>query len=769
MASAVLLERLQRALEPAYAIERELGGGGMSRVFLAEERALGRRVVVKVLAPELAEEMTAERFAREIRVAASLQQANIVPLLTTGGADGLTYYTMPYVEGRTLRDRLGGVGLPLGEAVNIARDVARALAFAHRHGVVHRDIKPENILISGGTAVVTDFGIAKAVDRARTNAFGSSSTLTRDGTSVGTPAYMSPEQCAGDPAVDHRSDIYAWGVFTYEMLAGRHPFAERRTMHELIRAHLVEPPPPLLDLRPDLPPSLAGLVERCLEKSPEQRPLAADDLVQALDVLSITGTMTSAEFQLPGVDVEAPSVAVLPFANMSPNREDEFFADGISEEIMSALARVRGLRVAARTSCFAFKGRMVDLRVMAEQLGVRTVLEGSVRRAGPRVRVSTQLVSATDGLHLWSERYDREIVDIFAVQDEIARAIADTLGTRLRGASLPMVRVTGGRPAGPASVEAYEEYLRGRLHLDQRSTNLGASIASFERAAALDPGLSVAHAGLAHVYTWLGLWYIAPATIAFAKVREAADRALSLDHKDAVALAARAIMALWYEWDWAAAERVAQQAIDAAPGLPLGYSVMTYVRVAGGQHEAAIDTAARSASLDPLSNAAKTDLGDALRYAGRHAEALEVLLPVVRREPGHILANLWVAYQLDALGDAASAVPHAERAAAAASGSPAPTAALARILARAGREAEARAIRDGLAARGASEYIAEYLLAIASVELDDHETTLARLERSVAARDPHMMLMHREYYWDALRGHPRFEALVRTVGVRRET
>ena len=277
----------------------------------------------------------------------------------------------------------------------------------------------------------------------------------------------------------------------------------------------------------------------------------------------------------------------------------------------------------------------------------------------------------------------------------------------------------------------------------------------------------MAHAGLAHVFTWLGLWYIAPASIAFAKVRDSADRALALDPNDAVALAARAIMALWYDWHWSEAERLAQRAIDAAPGLPLGHSVMTYVRVAAGQHEAAVETAARAAAMDPLSSAAKTDLGDALRYAGRHREALDVLMPVVRREPGHILANVWIAYQLDALGDAPAAVPYAERAAAHAGGSAAPTAALARILARAGRRDDSRRIRDELAARSSTEFIADYLLAVAGVELDDPDTTLARIERSVAARDPHMMLLHREYYWDAVRSDPRFEALVRIVGVRR--
>jgi eukaryotic-like serine/threonine-protein kinase len=761
MQTAGLLERLQRMLEPAYTVERELGGGGMARVFLAEERALGRRVVVKVLVPGDGEELSAERFAREIRLAASLQQANIVPLLTSGGADGVAYYTMPYVEGRTLRERMQAGPMPLAEIVGVLRDVARALSFAHRQGVVHRDVKPENVLISGGTAVVTDFGIAKALDRAREAGIGTSSTLTRDGTSVGTPAYMSPEQCAGDPGVDHRSDLYAWGVMAYELLAGRHPFAHCRTTHELVTAHLIRPPAPLRDLRPDVAPVLVKLIERCLEKDPSDRPVNADAIVDGLDASLVTGTtpvMVTAEH-------EAASVAVLPFTNLGGSAEDEFFADGMSEEIIGALSRVRGLRAATRTSCFAFKGKHVDLREMADRLGVRTVLEGSVRRSGHRVRVSTTLVGAVDGLNLWSERYDREMADLFAVQDEIAQSIAETLGTTLR-TTLSGRPAHARRVAGPANVEAYEEYLRGRLHLDQRSTNIAAAVASFERAAAIDPTLSVAHAGLAHVYTWLALWYIAPPAVAFAKVRESADRALALDPRDAVALSARAIMALWHDWNWAEGERLAKQAIDAAPGLPLGHSVMTYVRVIGGQHDAAIEAAERGVLLDPLSNAAKTDLADAYRFAGRYADALAVMEGVVRREPGHILASLWMAYLLDALDDPAAAVPHAERAALSSGRAVSVTSVLARVLARAGRADEARAAREELAARASTEYVAAYPLAVASLG-GDPDVTFAHLERALDARDPHMAVLHRDYFWDPIRGDPRFESLVARVGLRR--
>src|SRR5919206_2263651 len=287
--AADLRERLQETLGGAYRLDRELGGGGMSRVFVAEERALGRRVVVKVLSPELAADVSAERFAREVRLAASLQQANIVPVLTAGAADGLPFYTMPFVDGQSLRARLQREGaLPVAEACSVLKDVTRALAYAHGRGVVHRDIKPENVLISGGAGVVTDFGIAKAITAARTDGGQGSVTLTQVGTSIGTPAYMAPEQAAADPAADHRVDLYALGVVGYELLAGRPPF-HGRTPQKLLAAQMAERPAPIESLRPDTPPALAALVVRCLEKEPDARPQSAAEVLQALDSVSSGG------------------------------------------------------------------------------------------------------------------------------------------------------------------------------------------------------------------------------------------------------------------------------------------------------------------------------------------------------------------------------------------------------------------------------------------------------------------------------------------------
>ncbi len=346
--TADLRARLQASLGGAYVVERELGGGGMSRVFLARETALQRTVVAKVLAPELVEGLSAERFAREVRLVAQLQHPNIVPILTAGMSDGLPYFTMPFVAGESLRSLLSAGPVQLKAVIPLLRDVARALAHAHKQGVVHRDIKPENILLTEGSAVVTDFGIAKALRNAGTSA--GNGTLTSMGTTIGTPAYMAPEQAAGDPTVDLRADLYSWGVVAYEALAGRHPFAHRRSAYELIAAHFSELPPPLESQVSGSARPLADLIMRCLAKNPNERPVSASELVEALE-----GSVVS---QPHSSTVIAPiTIAVLPFDNASADPNDEYFSDGMTEELIHALGRVKALRVTARTSSLRSKGR----------------------------------------------------------------------------------------------------------------------------------------------------------------------------------------------------------------------------------------------------------------------------------------------------------------------------------------------------------------------------------------------------------------------------
>src|SRR5512140_1054467 len=546
-----LQSRVQSALGPGYRIERELGGGGMSRVFLADEAALGRKVVVKVLSPELGAGLNVERFRREIQLAAGLQHPHIVPVLAAGEASGLPYFMMPYVAGDSLRARLRRDGaLPIAEVVAIVRDVARGLAFAHARGVVHRDIKPDNVLLAGGSATVTDFGVAKALSSARHGE--GTGSLTLVGNSLGTPAYMAPEQAAADPDTDHRADLYALGVVAYELLAGSTPF-EGRTPRALLAAQMAETPPPINERRPDTPPALARLVMQLLEKDPADRPGTADAVLAALDdpeatrsqprtaafvpvrrrrgVLLAGGGIALLLLVTAGIVVGrrgappagADAVAVLPFVNSGGDAQDEYFSDGMTDELTSALSQVRGLRVASRTSAYAYKGRRdVDVRQIGRQLGVGAVLEGTIRRDGDRIRLSARLTGAHDGLTVWSEQYERKVADVFRLQDELSSAIVAALAPRLTG-RLPARRQT-------ADLEAYDLYLRGRYLWHTRGDSaLRAAAGLFSQAIARDPGFADAHAGLADALALLPVYGLTSADSALPIARREAERAVALD------------------------------------------------------------------------------------------------------------------------------------------------------------------------------------------------------------------------------------------------
>jgi eukaryotic-like serine/threonine-protein kinase len=403
------LAPLRAALADRYTIGRELGRGGTGIVLLAQDQKHHRQVAIKVLKPELAAALGRERFLREIATAAGLNHPHILPLHDSGEADGFLYYVIPYVEGESLRDRLDRERqLVLEDALQIAREVADALSYAHSHNVLHRDIKPDNILLSAGHALVTDFGIARAITAG-------GGQLTEVGTLVGTPAYMSPEQIDGSQYIDGRADIYSLGCVLFEMLVGEPPF-RGSTLTAVIANRLTSPAPSPREFRERVPEVVDAVVRKAMASLPADRFSNAAQFAEAL------GTPRSAE-PAPAA-VPDRSIAVLPFRNQSSDPESEYFSDGIAEEIINALTQLPGLQVAARTSSFAFKGKNADIAEVGAKLKVATVLDGSVRKAGNRVRITAQLVNVTDGYHLWSERYDSELDDVFAIQDHIARAIA---------------------------------------------------------------------------------------------------------------------------------------------------------------------------------------------------------------------------------------------------------------------------------------------------------------------------------------------------------
>jgi TolB-like protein/Flp pilus assembly protein TadD len=496
---ALATPELTEALKDRYRLDRELGRGGMATVYLAQDLKHDRLVALKVLHPEFAASLGPGRFLREIKIAARLSHTHIVPLYDSGQAGNLLYYVMPYVEGESLRQRLNREKqLPVDVAVQIARNVAGALDYAHRHQVVHRDIKPENVMLHEGEALVTDFGIAKAISAS------GGQTLTQSGMAVGTPAYMSPEQAAGEAELDGRSDVYSLGCVLYEMLAGTPPFTGP-TAQAVISKRFTEPVPALRAARPAAPEEIERAVTKALARVPADRFATAAQLAQALVVHTGTtapGNARAVAAAAP-VTVAAKSIAVLPFVNMSADPENEYFTDGVAEEIINALSKIQSLRVAARTSSFAFKGKSKDIGEIGATLKVATILEGSVRKAGNTLRVTAQLVNVSDGYHLWSERYDRQLADVFAIQDEIAENIVRALRVVLSEEEKRAIEA-----APTTDIEAYDYYLRGRQFFHQfRRTGIQFARRMYERAMEIDPSYALAYAGAADCCSFLYMYW----------------------------------------------------------------------------------------------------------------------------------------------------------------------------------------------------------------------------------------------------------------------
>ncbi|HXF24448.1 MAG TPA: protein kinase [Gemmatimonadaceae bacterium] len=668
--------RLLDALGGRYRIDRELGGGGMSRVFVAEETRFGRTVVIKVLTHELAAGVSAERFEREIKLAAQLQQANIVPVIDAGeiapsdGDPTLPYYTMPYVDGESLRARLiasaASAPLAVGESVAIMRDVARALAYAHAHGVIHRDIKPENVLLSGGAAVVTDFGIAKAVSASKTQAPGG--TLTVIGTSLGTPAYMAPEQAVGG-ATDARADIYAWGIVAYELLAGAHPFAGKVTAQQFVAAHIAEAPVPLTVRAPGVPPSLGALVMRCIEKDPDARVASAAELVAVLEspalldtpgerrpssvgdrrsgnpprpshgwrvltrALAITLVIGAAiavwKYVAPadgvahGAALANPAnerasraittVAVLPFVNNGGTASDEYFSDGITDELAHALSRVPSLRVAGRTSSYAFKGKDVPAQQIGRTLNVGGIVEGTLQRSGDRLRITVQLTSAKDGLVLWSDTYESRATDVFQVQDQFTKQIVQALEPALRGTVAATVADSS---RGTTDLAAYDLYLKGRFFWEQRGgANLLRAIGYFKQSIARDPLFARAYAGLSMAYAVLPDYVPMDPDSLGGLAIASARHALTLDSTLAdahIALCGAGPLLM----RTAETEPQCRAALAIAPNDPTALQWHAESLSWLGRIPEALSEARRAAALDPLSPVIVATVDQAL-YASR--------------------------------------------------------------------------------------------------------------------------------------------------------
>jgi len=776
-AGADVPAELAASLEGRYRIERELGGGSVSRVFLAEELGLERKVVIKVLPPEMAATVSGERFRREIHLAAQLQHPHIVPLLSADASGHLLYYIMPFVAGESLRDRLRREGpLSVADASLIWRDLLDALAHAHAHGVVHRDVKPGNVLLSGRNALIADFGIARAIEAA------GDADVTVPGVAIGTPAYMAPEQIDGLSAVDHCADLYSAALVMYEMLEGRLPFSGA-TSREVALARLTTAPAPVT--RPDCPPEVAATVLQCLARDPASRPASAEAVLAALDALPgrrvasprtprrrvaamglvavlVSGAVLGARYL--GRDRSAaaagaaapPSLAVLPLTNLSPEAGDAALADGMTEELIAVLSQGRTLRVVASTSVRALRNRQLEVRQIADSLRVSHVLEGGLQKIGSKLRMQVRLVDARDGSTRWSETYDREIGDIFAIEDDIARAVANELDVRLG--------LDGGPPSArrgyTSSIAAYEWYLRGKQDaLVRTSEGLAEGIGYLQRAIAIDSGFAAAHAAL--VWLYLNEAGTSPGDhrIWYRRAEAEALEAIALDDSLAEGYAALG---------WArtalgvpGVEAALNRAISIDPAVHRGFEGLARFYMMTRHPAEQLAAAERGLALDPYSAAAIREMALALSTNGRCDEALTLLRPLKDLHPpaavaGVIRGQCYASKQMwpEAISEL--------RWAGETGGARTALGLLGYVLARAGREPEARRILSDMQA-GRAESHGAFGIALVYTGLRDYDRAFAWLEKAVQERSVRVYIM--DPLFEDLQRDPRFDRLRLAGGI----
>ena len=823
-------EGLQQTLGPSYTVERELTGGGMSRVFVALDSSLGRRVVVKVLSPDLAASVSVDRFKREILLAATLQHPHIVGVITAGeivaayDASGtrMPYFTMPFVEGESLRTRIERDGrLQVGRAVSILKDVARALSYAHEHGVVHRDIKPDNVLLAGTSATVTDFGIAKALlgsvaatDPGADSRQGpagapttatSRSALTQLGTTLGTPAYMAPEQAAADPATDHRADIYSFGIMAYEMLVGQVPF-KSRTPQALLAAQLTATPEPIPSRRTDVPAALARLVMQCLEKEPSRRPQSAREIAELLDNPDmVSGAFASAPFVAvkrrnlaifgaAGVVVaaaaigilvargrraESPttisagqaaaaaaaerarSIVVLPFVNIGRDSTDDYLADGLTNDIINVLGRISGVRVTSRSVATSAREKFSSATEIGKALNVGRILEGTVQRDGDRLRVTARVTNTDDGFMVWSDMFERTLKDVFAVQDEISGAIATALGAQMAPVT---VASNAKSERGTDDDVAYDLYLRGRHFFEERGeVPLRKALDLFQQAAQKDPNFARAYAGMAGVYGVLPLYTTTSGDAVFTPGIEAATKAIRLDSGLAEAYASRAVL-LAGRWRWRDAERDLQRAIELDPKYASArqwYGEQLMVR---NRAEDAVVQLKRAAELDPVSPVIASSYAMALAMAHRDPEAIAQGRRAVEIDSTLFLPRMVLGFVHLLAKRPSDAITELETAVGLGKGLLHSQGLLGYAYAVGGQRQNADAIAQQLMAR--RELDAQTALAIVQVGLGDTASALTAMENAVRGHAPFYTAQPLGIsLYDPVRASPRFQALLRALGL----
>ncbi|MGA2738830.1 MAG: protein kinase [Bryobacteraceae bacterium] len=722
-----------------YQILSLLGTGGMGEVYKAHDTRLNRIVALKTLPPEkLADTGRKTRFLHEAQAAASLNHPNIVTIYGIWEEDGVYFIAMEYIAGTTLEQMNSGRGLSVQDALHYASGIADALVAAHSAGIVHRDLKPANVIVAkDGRAKLLDFGLAQFTE-AGTPAGETATMRTLPGTIVGTAAYMSPEQAEGR-MVDARSDIFSFGLVLYEMLCGQRAFRGDSWMATLA-AILHEEPRPLRDIQPAIPAAIEQHVARCLRKHPAQRFQTMREVKRALADAAVTGGAG-----------DTPSIAVLPFANLSAGVENEYFSDGLAEEIINALAKVPELRVIARTSAFAFRGTEHDLRTIGQRLKVGNILQGSVRSSGNRFRVTAQLIKVADESHLWSERYERDMTDIFAIQDDISQAIANALKVKL---AAPRRSTT--------SVEAFQNYLKG-LYWYQRYTPESLALAkeSFERVLRQDPACAAAYGGLAVYYYGLGALGIRRMTEMAPLAKSAAESALAIDQTLSEAHSVLGLVVGAVEFDWKSAESHFQAAMDIDPVPPLvRVRYALYFLTPLQRFEEAEMQYRRALENDPLSMMVHFGLAFALSCQRRYGDAIEHAAAAVDLYPDYWLVHFAMGLALSQAGRLRESIASLETVVRLSPSFTLAAGFLAASYVRDGNPERAEKLMEEVRARSSKHYVSPACFAVYHAALGEVDKTFGFLEGALAERDPYLTRIDAEPCFEPFRPDPRYRDLM---------
>jgi serine/threonine protein kinase len=732
----------------------------MGEVYLAEDTRLDRKVALKILPSEFtADADRVRRLVHEGRAASSLNHPNIITIYEIGETDGTHYIVTEYIEGETLRRHFERTRMTVQQALDISTQIASALSAAHAAGIIHRDIKPENTMLRpDGYVKVLDFGLAKLTEKPPVSTDTSAATVARvdthPGIVMGTMSYMSPEQARGQ-TVDARSDIFSLGVVMYEMLAGRAPF-QGGSAADVFVSILEKTPVPLAPGSADVPPALEQIVFKCLEKDREQRYASAQALAADLK------TLASAPSTKQAAAKTSASIAVLPFVNMSADPENEYFCDGLAEELLNALAKVEALHVAARTSAFSFKGKDVPVSEIGHALNVTTVLEGSVRKAGNRLRIIAQLINVADGYHLWSERYDREMQDIFDIQDEISLAIVDALKVKLLGSEKAAVlkRYT-------ENTEAYQLYLKGRFHYGKwTEEGFRKSIEYFEGAIEKEPNYAPAFAGMSNSYAYLWWYgYLLPNESA-PRMKEAAARALAIDSALAESHLCLARLKYTYDWDWLGGEREFKQTLELNPGYAEAHEQYGLFLALMGRVDEAIVKGTRALELDPFSLLTNLNVGWIYWCVGQSHGMREQGRKLIEIEPNFFGGHYLSAVEFWWRGMWEQAISGCQMAAAL-GGLPIVLSSLGSIYGIVGERDKAQQVLDELAELSSRRYVPRYDVALVYAGLGENDRAFECLDQAYEQREGTLIFVKRVAadLIPGLRADPRLADLLRRIGL----